>query len=420
MGSPCVPGAEISVGVPSFPRATNPRRWLICLLLLLSLGYIRMSWDSYMEDFHAYYLAAIETRQHLDPYVNQVNVNERYADALWLRADSRFIYPPSALFAFYPLEVLPYRYAKFAFGCLIILTMVMVFTFLHERFPGTWPVLLVLFLSIPATGNVNQGQIDFLILALLLSAYYLKDGWLAGTCLGIAISIKLAPILVVGWFAVNRRWRTAAWSLAWTGATTLLAIQIWGTQLYREFFQHLQTHADWSAPRMSHVFRTVQVLHDRLITVGGRTYSFLYIGGGLQNPLRHLGKFTELAGVGIVVLYLAYLAFTKHGRSLRPETSFFGFLVASLFANALLWPMGLVACFPLLILLVHQSKSPLKTTVLLVTPFLLPFHAAEDRSFLLWLVALLACLVLHVRPFKLLEMRSRSNAPLPGEWKRVS
>ena len=84
-----------------------PGNLLLGLLLALCCFYGNLARDSYMDDFRAFYVAAEAVHDGLDPYVNQVNVSEKYADALWLKADSRFIYPPSALLFAPPLRWLP-------------------------------------------------------------------------------------------------------------------------------------------------------------------------------------------------------------------------------------------------------------------------------------------------------------------------
>jgi hypothetical protein len=346
-----------------------------------------------MGDFRAFYVAAITTQAHLDPYKNQVDVDERYADGTLDRVDSRFIYPPSALFFFAPLAKLPYRFAKLAFAGVMVLLMAGILVFFYQRFSGQAAVLIALFISLPMVANIDAGQIDVLILALLLAAFYFGDGWKAGACLGVVISIKLVPIFAIAWFLGQRRWRTVVWSLLLTGGLTLLAIERWGTSRYGEFLRHLKDHTKWHGPLLHHQFQTIHLVGSRIIATEDSAFTLNRgIYGFLQNPLLPLGRYESVIGVLLVAGYLICLFFTAKGKSLSTEAGFFGFLVVALFANTLLWEMGVVACYPLLLLLVDRSRTPAKTALLLLIPLFLPFNIVADHRFTLWLAVAAFCL----------------------------
>jgi len=66
--------------------------------------------------------------------------------------------------------------------------------------------------------------------------------------------------------------------------------------------------------------------------------------------------------------------------------------VVALFANSLLWPAGLIACFPLTLLLVDRSHLPVRHGLILLLPFFLPIEFVANRRFLLWLIAAGFCL----------------------------
>ena len=87
-----------------------------------------------------------------------------------------------------------------------------------------------------------------------------------------------------------------------------------------------------------------------------------------------------------------WLFFSRRGKALTAEQSFFLFLPAALFANNLLWPMGLVACFPLIVLLVDESATPNLTAILLIVPLVLTKQLVGNWNFGLWLVTAGWCL----------------------------
>ena len=367
------------------------RRMLLGLLVLVTCLYSLLARDTYGGDFRAYYVAADASHHHLDPYLNHVNVDERYADRDWLQVNSRFIYPPSSLVLFAPFARLPYRAAKVLFATSMATLMALLLFNLSGRYPrATW-IALGLFLSLPMASNIDNGQVDILILALTLAVFYIRKPWLGGACLGLAIAIKLAPALVVLWLLARRRWAAAAWSLAISAALTLLGIRVWGWPMYREFFVHLRTHLGPNPPMLTHLFHDNAVILGRFVVMGTNTYSLHYFFGTRQNPLLVLGSLAGAAGLLSVLGYVAWLLASRRGRILPDDASFFTFLVVALLTNTYLWPAGLVACFPLTLLLVERSRTPIAHGLALLTPFFLPIDFIANRRFLFWLFAAAWC-----------------------------
>ncbi|MES2392282.1 MAG: glycosyltransferase family 87 protein, partial [Acidobacteriota bacterium] len=325
---------------------------------------------------------------HLDPYVNHVDLGEQNANSLWDRKDSLFIYPPSARVFLSPLSHLRYDPARIAFGSLMALLMVAILRGLHRRIPEQTFVLFALFLTLPMIKNVDNGNIDVLILALILAAFYIGDGALAGLCLGVAISIKLAPVLLVAWFIARRRYKTALYAILSSTTLFLAALSRYGTTYWREFFNHLAHHESPNLPTLGHVFTSIYKVKDRVLVTSDGVYAYQHdINGYLQNPLHILGRIGAPLGILIVLATMAWLFFTRRGRWLTSEQSFFILLPISLLANNLLWPMGLVACFPLIVLLVDDSPTPNLTALLLIVPFVLTKQLVGNWNFGLWLIA---------------------------------
>ena len=371
------------------------RRLLLGLLLLLTCSYSLLARDTYGADFRAYYVASSAAHARLDPYLNQVNVDERYADRDWLQVNSRFIYPPSSLMLFSPFARLPYRAAKVAWGTGMALVMAGVLWSLSRRMPRAAWVAVVLFLSLPMMSNVDNGQVDGLILALTLAMFYARRSWLGGACLGAAIAIKLAPALVLLWLLATKRWAAAAWSVGVAAVLTLVAARVWGFALVREFVEHLRMHLGPHPAMLQHTFTSVQVLYGRFVVMGTNTYSLHYIYGTRQNPLMYLGSAAGGFGLALVLTYLGWMRLSRTGRALTEEASLFGFLVVALFVNALLWPAGLVACFPLTMLLVARSRTPARDGLLMLLPFFLPVESVASLRFCGWLLAAGFCLWGH-------------------------
>jgi hypothetical protein len=363
------------------------RRLLLGLLLLTTCLYSLLARDTYSGDFRAYYVAAKASHDGYDPYLNHVNVDERYADRDWLQQSSRFIYPPSSLFLFEPFSKLPYRTAKLVFATLMALFMVRLLFALSGEYPRANWITLALFLTLPMAANIDNGQVDILILTLTLAAFYERRSWFGGACLGVAIAVKLSPVLVLLWLATRRRWATAAWAIGTSALLTLLAVRVWGVAMYREFLTHLRFHLGPNPPMLTHTFHDGVVVLGRFVVMGTNTYALHYFYGTRQNPLLALKTHTVAAGVVLVLGYVAWLLFSPRGRRLSAASSFFAFLVVALFANTYLWPAGLIACFPLTLLLVQRARKPIEYGLLMLLPFYAPVEFIANRRFLFWLLA---------------------------------
>jgi hypothetical protein len=167
----------------------------------------------------------------------------------------------------------------------------------------------------------------------------------------------------------------------------------WGTEYWREFADHMIHHEKPGLPILEHTFTSIVKVKDRVLVTADGVYAFQHdIAGYQQNPLHVLGSFCGPVGLVLLVAAMAWLFFSKRGRALTAEQSFFLFLVAALLANPLLWPMGLVACFPLTVLLVDSSDVPNWTALVLIVPLIVTKQFIGNWNFGVWLVAAAWCL----------------------------
>ncbi len=363
----------------------GPTGMLLGILLLIACLYSLLARDTYGGDFRAYYVASQAAHAGLDPYLNQVNVDERFADRDWLEVNSRFIYPPSSLLLFEPVSRLPYRVAKVVWGTGMALVMVWILLALNDRMRGVGWVAMGLFLSLPMVANIDNGQVDVLMLGLTLVCVLSRRRWLGAVCLGIAIAIKLSPVLVVLWLLARRRWTQAAGALAVGGALLALGQVVYGRG--GEFLAHLRTHLAPGSAMLTHTFTTGQVIFGRFVVMGTNTYSLHYVYGTRQNPLRLLGPGAIMGGALLVLGYAVWVAWR---REIAEDASFFGFLAVALFANLFLWPAGLVACFPLTLWIVSRAARPVGWGLGMLAPFFLPVELVGAGRFVIWCAVVVA------------------------------
>jgi hypothetical protein len=250
-----------------------------------------------------------------------------------------------------------------------------------------------MFLSMPMFMNMENGQIDILILALTLAAFYLADGPVAGGIMGLAIAIKVWPVLAVVWFLLNRRWRTALYSVLTSAALVVFAAAHWGLGYWKEFVVHLRTAADGGPISPLQLPDSVkQAVQDHTLVTTKDVFIHRGIYAIRQNPLRYFGSAQGIIGLAIVIALLCWLCRSRAGRRFSAEQSFFIFMPIALLANHALWATGLVALFPLTVLLADSSPKPNRAALLLLAPLFLPYQVIGEQNFLVWLIVAGFCI----------------------------
>ena len=205
-------------------RLLNISMILIFLLLVLPLYVNRGVSDSLDHardtgtvggiDFKAYYIAADLMRRGQDFYDVELQTQEVLAQGLPLN-QSFYIYPPLLAIAFVPLTALSMQTAAqlwfFVNLTLYGLSLAVISRALRlDRLTRMLPLLWVLaFLFPPALFTMYKGQVNILLLLLLALTYWLyRKGRerMAGVALGLAVMIKIVPLLLLLYFLWKRRY----------------------------------------------------------------------------------------------------------------------------------------------------------------------------------------------------------------------
>jgi hypothetical protein len=123
-------------------------------------------------------------------------------------------YPPLFLLLFYPLWMLPFKEAAYAWYVLSILQIAgSVFAIKGMLGPPglSKKVWLVTFFAVAQyfVMILHYGNAHLLAIFLLfagLYCYYFRKDYLASALIGLSITIKLTPILILPYFALKKRW----------------------------------------------------------------------------------------------------------------------------------------------------------------------------------------------------------------------
>ena len=175
-------------------------------------------------DFHAYLAGARAAAHHASVYAafERAQQNPQFAG---------FDYPPLIAWLLQPLTWMPERAAAVLWvWAMLACTVIAAIVLGRALLPETWPRLeiaaLAAFVFTPATFNLGLGQLEPLVLLLLtlaLVAYLRGDRLTCGVLIGIAASLKLAPIVLV-LVLVKRRW----WRASFAAVATVLASALAG------------------------------------------------------------------------------------------------------------------------------------------------------------------------------------------------
>jgi hypothetical protein len=202
---------------------------------------------SLQQDFAAYWVAGAARRAGLSPYVN--HVGSAAAPDLWdgvaVFAHSRFLYPPLAAEAFRPLARLPYFAAKVVFTFASVGAWIAASAMAARRAGGRHAAATFAAgaLAYPLYLHLERGQLDLLLLPLLLIAFTGDRPVRAGLALAAAAAFKPTLLALVPVLAAMGRVRAAAAALAGAGAIALATFALCGPALTMEYAREVLPRA---------------------------------------------------------------------------------------------------------------------------------------------------------------------------------
>lgn len=190
---------------------------LVVAHLALVAAVVPHAWASrHGRDVATYYYAAQAAAHAEDPYARS-NLERRAAREGTRRSVFPLLYPPTFLLVAIPLTVTSLFSAyllAFLLNELAALAVVLALA-LGWRDQQTWLGLVglaVVALGSCVPNNALMGQLNLPVLALTLGALALvrRGRWrLGGALLALAVALKLAPIVLLGWWMLRGRWRPA-------------------------------------------------------------------------------------------------------------------------------------------------------------------------------------------------------------------
>ncbi|GEM_PF-3135220 len=205
-------------------------------VLTFVVAPLRGTFSGAFEDFATYLSVAHAVANHTDLYSPFIHQSPNVAL-------TGFDYPPVVAFLLQPLAWIPTTAAETVWLWLTIAcTAAATGIAAHTLLPRSWPRIeitaVVTFLFSAATYNYWHGQMNpliFLLLALALDAWAHERQTRFGVLIGIAASIKLAPIVLIVLIVRRRWWRAAAACAVTVVAGLTLGVVAFGTAALHEY-----------------------------------------------------------------------------------------------------------------------------------------------------------------------------------------
>jgi 4-amino-4-deoxy-L-arabinose transferase-like glycosyltransferase len=356
-------------------RRMTPRKLLnvslvvVFVLLVLPLYAIRGLNDSLDHargtgtvggiDFKAYYIAADMLRWGEDFYDVRQQAEQVQARGLPLN-ESYYIYPPLLAIVFVPLTALPMQQAAQVwfflnmalYGlCLVVISRALKLSRHSEILPLLW---ILAFLFPPALFTLYKGQVNIVILLLLVVTYWLcaRDRQvLAGLTLGVATMIKIVPVLLLPYAFWRRKYTLGLTALGTILIVGILGLVIVGAGPHRTFLASVLPSLAQPRPNPANQ------------SLGG-FLSLLLVENPYADPLvRNPSLWRALTLSGSALLVLGVVLVLWHGRARTSRTDLeFALIVATLpLVSNIGWvDLFVLLVFPYAVLLKHALQGRMR------------------------------------------------------------
>lgn len=245
-------------------------------------------------------------------------------------------YPPPATLFFYPLILLNINTAEIIFTLISILslfiTIFLLFKVTNQK--SKFYVLLatsyLLLRFSPTRLTLTLGQVNLIVLLLILLAFYWRRSWLGGISLGLAFILKFTPAFLLLFFILKKQWRVVLGFLYTVTLLHFLAILIFGWDLTLYYY--------------------AQVLPRLLSQTSLHTAQLTYMNQSLTALLGRLGVFDTAHTLLKLVIVLPLIWFTAR-KPLNFSTYSLFLMLMTVFIPTFTWQHHYVFLIPVIFLL---------------------------------------------------------------------
>lgn len=361
---------------PNYCRSRGQKLWLMLKDLIRHIGdsfiyfipgtvLFLIVLDSYQMDFRAFYVGGKSVLYHLDPYLNHVTDYPELFDSGNKQPYSRFRYLPIAALFFMPFAFLSYGKSKMLYSLLIGLALLVTILLLtkNNNDPSKGEMILFILFSLPTLANFERGQIDLIILSLLVFSFHLYTKerlYSSAFLLSLAISVKIVPVVLVFYFLFKKDHRYVCYVIGTTILFFLIPLLYFDVSTYENFFKRNFPFAFGSIIHDQPIdLHSQQIVNNQVISRDIiATYDHNYVWG-MMNPFGRLWNTSQFLSLfcafilGILSLTLIlYLT-----REYAPEYQFYAALPTINFFNVIAFMYDIVWYFPLFISLYPKANN---------------------------------------------------------------
>lgn len=328
------------------------------LALLVMLSAVHFAYQFYgilhtsrFEDITKIFEAAEKLKNKEDPYEYGITKS----DPLFAHS---YVYPPP--FAQFIELFLPLGFAigiklwvilNFLLYIVLIGVLVRLFDFKWRSY-GFYAFVLIALNFRPAISTLSNGQMDILMLALLIGAFALaiRDLYIAsGATLSFAIMVKLQPILMMPWYLTRARWRGIFGVVVGIGLIVCISATMNTPVLYERYITNILPAR--GAELTGHP--EDQSLSSFICRLSGVT------GMNKLTPSQHHGILiaTNIVAALLALITMGVMWYTDDEAEMQLSLSFSAFVSLMLlilptawihYETQLLFPIGALLCYALL------------------------------------------------------------------------
>jgi hypothetical protein len=282
-------------------------------------------------------------------------------------------HPPGAVLVALPFGLIPdYASAHLTWnlvtGPLFLASLIVVARELGYRWVWWTPYVAVvlILLSHPVEVQIGQGQLNFILLPLLVAGWVCdRRGYAAaaGAAIGLAATVKIFPGFLFVYFAAAGKWRAVAAGVVTAAAATGIAAVVLGTGAFATYLRD--------------VVPSLNVFH-----TSWRNVSATGFWRRIFDPAGRETLATGLAVTSQLAVAVVTAATARTSRAV-PDRGYAAACVGMLIASPVAWPhYFLLLLVPVAVLWVRLVPGPARWLFLL----LLPIYWVRDTFFAEWVL----------------------------------
>jgi len=308
-------------------------------------------------DFFAYYLGTL--RVHRGKPLYSVEVHEAVAASVGIMDAPVYAYPPTLAVLIQPLLLMPPDVAALVwFGVNTVLLLLVVgvgllFKQSIRDYRMRVVLLLLPMLFVPVLRNLYVGQLNILMLVLIVLAYRAfvrQHPYVCGALLAFVTWLKLWPLALLGYFFWKREWKVVLGGMVGLILVGLLTLALGGIEPTADFFtQRLPEITRSPEPGLVHLNSSLPGLFAKMFTSSPYFYPLIE-----NPPLAHLGS--QIANLLLVTATVVLCSWPVRLRDREQlSTEFMLVLVAALLITYYLWEASLTLLLPAYYLIAERA-----------------------------------------------------------------